>query len=182
MIGRVCGGTSSGRDGRPPRMVKCLLMPRCQRWCVRRTVMDRAAAVTQACGLALRPVCYLKLDVSDAATRGRCTASAVLGRLSVEGANAPAPTASAKMETLRIVVRCSLRLLLVISGPCARCFYTLQGGASVATATANTTQATARSVSRSLRRRMWTCLNEKPGRKSPGPAARGDSSRTTAMP
>ena len=79
LIGRVCGGTSSGRDGRPvaPRMVKCLLMPRCQRWCVRRTVMDRAAAVTQACGLALRPVCYLKLDVSDAATRGRCTASAV---------------------------------------------------------------------------------------------------------
>ena len=32
------------------------------------------------------------------------------------GANAPAPTASAKMETLRIVVRCSLRLLWVISG------------------------------------------------------------------
>ena len=29
---------------------------------------------------------------------------------------------------------------------------------------------------------MWTCLNEKPGRKSPGPAARGDSARTTAMP
>ena len=29
---------------------------------------------------------------------------------------------------------------------------------------------------------MWTCLNEKPGRKSPGPAARGDSSRTRAMP
>ncbi len=48
-------------------------------------------------------------------------------------------------------------------------------------ATANT-RAAARNVSRSLRRRMWTCLNEKPGRKSPGPAARGDSSRTTAMP
>ena len=29
---------------------------------------------------------------------------------------------------------------------------------------------------------MWTCLNEKPGRKSPVPAARGDSSRTRAMP
>ena len=63
------------------------------------------------------------MDVLGAATRGRCTASAVLGRLRVEGANAPAPTASAKMETLRIVVRCSLRLLWVISGPCARCFY-----------------------------------------------------------
>ena len=34
----------------------------------------------------------------------------------MEGANAPAPTASAKMETLRIVVCCSLRLLWVISG------------------------------------------------------------------
>ena len=56
------------------------------------------------------------MDVLGAATRGRCTASAVLGRLRVEGANAPAPTASAKMETLRIVVRCSLRLLWVISG------------------------------------------------------------------
>ena len=43
------------------------------------------------------------MDVLGAATRGRCTASAVLGRLRVEGANAPAPTASAKMETLRIV-------------------------------------------------------------------------------
>ena len=58
----------------------------------------------------------MKLDVLGAATRGRCTASAVDGRLRVLGANAPAPTASAKIETLRIVVRCSLRLLWVISG------------------------------------------------------------------
>ena len=44
------------------------------------------------------------------------------------GANAPAPTASAKMETLRIVVRCSLRLLWVISGYAHAGFVTLQGG------------------------------------------------------
>ena len=43
------------------------------------------------------------------------------------GANAPAPTASAKMETLRIVVRCSLRLLWVISGLAHAVFVTLQG-------------------------------------------------------
>ena len=66
--------------------------------------------------------------------------------------------------------------------PSARCFCQLQGGEALSRRTTANTRAAARNVSRSLRRRMWTCLNEKPGRKSPGPAARGDSSRTTAMP
>jgi hypothetical protein len=47
----------------------------------------------------------------------------------VLGANAPAPTASAKIETLRIVVvRCSLRLLWVISGLAHAVFVTCKEG------------------------------------------------------
>ena len=184
LIGRVCDGTSSGRDGRPvaPRMVKCLLMPRCQRWCAAYSYGpcgDRNAGMrSRAAPCLLFEVGRVRRRDARSVHSERCLGSAKRARRERAGADGQrqdgdAPHCRPLLPTAPLGDQRALRTLFL-----SRC---KEVSASVATATANT-RAAARNVSRSLRRRMWTCLNEKPGRKSPGPAARGDSSRTTAMP
>ena len=136
----------------------------------------------QVCGLALRPVCCFEVGrVRRRNARSvhgeRCLRSAKRARRERAGADGQRQDGDAShcrslLPAATLGDQRALRTLFFVS--CKEVRHSVAGSAN--------TRPPARNVSRSLRRRMWTCLNEKPGRKSPGPAARGDSSRTRAMP